>query len=253
MKRQIHLLTALLLVIGSNPLQAQFGGGGPAGPQLNPALIKLFGEHKAFSANLEFQVTEGGKGDPLTLPGKIAFQDGKTRFEMDLAKATGGKIPPNAAAQMKQMGMDKMVTLSLPDKKVSYLMYPGLDAYVELPVEDEAASKSDADFEMEITEIGQEKIAGHDCVKNKVVVTSKDGRKRESTVWNAADLKMFPAKIETTEDGNLIILLFQDVKLSKPGADVFVPPSTYAKYDNMMDMMQAVMMKRMGGGMPSGN
>lgn len=252
MKRQIPLLAALLLAIGSHPLLAQFGGGGPAGPQLNPALIKLFGEHKAFSAAMEIQVTEGGQGDAMTLPARIAVLDGQTRLEMDLAKATGGKVPPNAAEQMKQLGMDKMVTLSLPEQKVSYLLYPGLDACVELPVSKAQDSDADADFEMEVTELGKEKVAGHDCVKNQVVVTGKDGIKRESTVWNAEDLGKFPVKIETTEAGNLIVLLFQEVKLSKPAANDFVLPPGYTKYDNMMDLMQSVMMKRMGSP-PAGN
>lgn len=251
MKRYITAFTALLLLTGSTQLQAQFGGGGPTGPQLNPQLVKLFGDHKAFSATLEFQVTEGGQGEAMTLPGRLAFQDGNTRFEMDLANARGGKIPPNAAAQMKQMGMDKMVTLSLPEKKVSYLLYPGLEAYVQLAVEQSGASLNDADFEMKVTEIGKDKIEGHDCIKNKVVVTSKEGTKHESTVWNAEDLEGFPVRIETTEEGNLVVLLFKGVALSKPDASDFTPPSGYTRYDNMMDMMEKVMMQRMGG-MPGG-
>jgi len=252
MKRQIQVLIALLLVSSALPLQAQFGGGGPTGPQLNPALVKLFGDHKAFSAELEFQVTEGGQGEAMSLPGKIAFQDGNSRFEMDLSNAKGGRIPPNAAAQMKQMGMDKLVSMSLPKKNVSYLIYPALESYVELPVENPGAAKTDAEFEKEVTEIGKEKIGAQECIKNKVVVTDKDGTTRESTVWNSVDLKKFPVKIETTEEGNLVVLLFKDVNFSKPDASNFVPPPAFTKYDNMMDMVQQVMMKRMGGVKPTG-
>jgi len=46
-------------------------------------------------------------------------------------------------------------------------------------------------------------------------------------------------------------MLFKDVNLAKPDAGLFDPPSNYTKYDSMQAMMQAVMMKRMGGmGMP---
>lgn len=211
-------------------------------------MLKLFGDHKAFSADLEFQLREGGKGDPLTMPGRIAFADGKTRFEMDLTRAKGDQIPPQAMSQLKQMGMDKMITISIPKKSLSYLIYPGLQSYVEMPVDDPDASKTADDFEMTVTEIGKEEIGDHKCIKNKVVVTDKDGEKHESTVWNATDLKKFPVKIETTEEEHNIVLLFSGVKLSAPDAGQFTPESSYTKYDNIMGMMQEIMMKRMGGG-----
>lgn len=260
MTSPITFLTALFLLIQATQAAAQFGGGGGAsgsstGPSFSGEMLKLFGENKDFSADLEFQVREGGAGAPLTMPGKIEVSDGKTRFEMDLTQAKGEQIPPEAIGQLKQMGMDKMVTVSLPKKDLSYLIYPGLEAYVQLPINDPDANASETDFEMEITELGKEEVAGHKCIKNKVVVTEKDSTVHESTVWNAIDLKKFPVKIETTEDGHEIVLLFTNVKLTTPAASQFSPPSSYTKYDNMMAMMQEIMMKRMGGaagGMPQG-
>lgn len=250
MRHPITLFTALTLLAGSLSLQAQFAGGGGSGPQLNPEMLKLFGEHKAFSADLEFRVTQGGQTEPLTMPGKIAIQDGQSRFEMDLTAAKGGKIPPNAAAQMKQMGMDKMVVISLPEKKLSLLVYPGLEAYVEMPLEEDAAAA--ADSTRTVTELGKETIAGRECIKNKVIVTRQDGQTHEATTWNAIDLQKFPVKIETTEEGNLIGLQFTEVKLAKPEANSFRAPANYKRYGSMMDMMQEVMMKRMGGAVPDG-
>jgi hypothetical protein len=43
-------------------------------------------------------------------------------------------------------------------------------------------------------------------------------------------------------------MLFKDITLSSPGTSLFEPPSGYTKYDSMQTMMQAVMMKQMGGG-----
>jgi len=257
MKQSFVLATSLLLLVGSTQLHAQFGGGGlgasSSGPQLNPRMLKLFGEHKAFSADLQFRVTQSGQGEPMTLPGKIAVEEGKTRFEMNLIEAKGSGIPENAAAQLKQFGMETMVIISLPEKKVSCMVYPGLKAYVELPLDNEDAGKTDDDFTIEITEAGRETIDGHECIKNKVTVKEKDGTTKEATTWNATDLQKFPIKIETTEDGNLVGLLFKNVELAKPGASEFEPPTGYTKYDDMMSMMQGAMLKNMGGaGMPGG-
>ena len=247
--------TLLLLagILSCSPLHAQFGGGGPSsGPQVRPEMIKLFGEHKAFSAKMDFQVTEPGAESPMTVPGQLAVQEGQSRFEMNLGEAKGGRMPPNAAEQMKQMGMDRIIAISQPNKKRSLLIYPGLEAYVEMEMDEAeaAAAKAADDLEIERTEQGKETVNGHECVKNKVVFKNEKGTTEEATVWNASDLKEFPVKIEATEQGNTVVMTFSDIQLAAPGEDKFDAPSSYAKYDDMMTMMQQVMMKRMGAGAP---
>ena len=102
---------------------------------------------------------------------------------------------------------------------------------------------------METTELGKDTVDGHDCVKNKVTVTDKEGKQHESTVWNATDLKNFPVKIVTTEQGNNGTMLFKNISMTKPAASNFEPPAGLTKYDNVQTMMQTEMMKKMGGGM----
>lgn len=231
--------------------QAQFGprggmGGSSPAPNLSGAMEKLFGGNSAFSAVMEIQTTNRS-GREMTMSGKMAADNGKSRFEMDMTTMKGSEMPPNAVAQIKQMGMDKVVTITRPDQKFTYMVYPGLNAYAETPIHDPQALKPESDFKMETTELGKETVDGHECVKNKVVVTDKEGAKHESTVWNATDLKKFPIKIETTEQGNAMTMTFKDVKLDKPAASEFEPPSDYKKYDSVMAMMREEMMKRMGG------
>ncbi len=252
MKPQPTILLGLALILACTPLQAQFGSGGSqSGPTIRPEMIKLFGDHRAFSAQMDFQVTEQGGDSPMTMPGQLAVEDGRSRFEMNLAEAKGGRVPPNAAAQMKQMGMDRMIAISRPDQKRTLLVYPGLEAYVETAMDEAEVKASAEEVTMEKTEQGRETVNGHDCVKNKVVFTDKTGKTQEALVWNATDLKEFPVKIEATEEGNKVVMLFKEIKLAKPDAATFDAPSTYAKYDDMVTMIQQVMMKRMGGGMPA--
>jgi hypothetical protein len=47
-------------------------------------------------------------------------------------------------------------------------------------------------------------------------------------------------------------MLFKNVSLTKPAANLFETPSGYTKYDDMQTMMQQQIMKRMGGGLPGG-
>jgi hypothetical protein len=44
-------------------------------------------------------------------------------------------------------------------------------------------------------------------------------------------------------------MLFKNVSLTKPAASLFDPPAGFKKYDNIQQLMQQEMMKRMGGGM----
>ena len=243
---QTILAGVLCLVAVSGRAQFGAGGGGMGkGLSLSGSTAKLFGENKAFTGSMEVQATT--PQGPMTVPGKVAFLDGKARFEMDMLQTKSPAIPPGAAEQMKSMGMDKIIVISRPDKKVSYMIYPGLQAYLEAPIEDSEAEKPDSESKLEETEVGKENFAEHDCVKKKAVITEKDGSKHESTIWRAADLNKFPIKIEQTENGNLSTMIFKDVKLSKPDAKEFDTPADYKKYENIMAMMQEVM-KKAGGG-----
>ena len=156
-------------------------------------------------------------------------------------------LQAGAGSKLKSLGMDKMIVISRPDKKLSYTIYPGWRVYVETPTQGADAEKSETDFKMESTAAGNEVMAGHDCVKNTVVVTDKDGSRYESTVWNATDLNKFPVKIEQTQGNSLVTMTFTDVRLFKPDAAMFEPPANYKKYDSMNSVIQDMMMEKGDG------
>jgi len=246
MKNHFSILASTIICLGLLPAYSQPGG--PGGPHLGGAMSKLFGDNQTFSAGLELQVADNS-GKPITMPGKISFDTGKSRFEINMADMKGGNMPPNAAAQMKSMGMDQAETIARPDQKVAYLIYPGLKSYAEIQLSNADSAPTNSDYKVEITEIGKETVDGNPCVKNKYVVTDNEGVKHESTVWNATGLKKFPVKIQTTERGDEVTMLFKNVSLTKPAASLFDPPAGFKKYDSMQELMQQEMMKRMGGGM----
>jgi len=241
-----NLLCALLLGLLCLNFAAYAQPGPPRGPQFSGAMDKLFGDNQTFSATLAMQMPDAS-GNTITVPGKIMYDTGKSRYEMNMTEAQGRQMPPDAVAQMKAMGMDRMVIISRPDKKVAYMIYPGMQAYVENEMPDSETSTAPDDFKIQTTELGKDTVDGHPCVKNKVVVTDKDGTTHESTVWNATDLKNFPIKIQTIEDGRDMTMIYKDISFTKPDASQFEPPSGYKKYDSMESLMREQMMKRMGG------
>src|SRR5438094_6389774 len=157
----VHLLSA------SAQLSGQSGamGGPPRAPNFSGSMAKLFGDNSAFTAALELQSKGGPTDEMMTVPGKLAFDHGKSRFEMDMSEMQGAKMPPGTGAQMKAMGIEKVVSISRPDKKATYMVYPGLQSYLELTMKDSKADETPEDFKLEITELGREKVEGQSCVK----------------------------------------------------------------------------------------
>jgi len=246
MKKHLFLLTTVFLCLGLTPAFAQMGQP-PRGSQFDAAMTKLFGDNSAFTATMESQIKQKS-GDVITMPGKIAFDAGQTRFEINMSEVKGSKMPPEAAAQMKSMGLDQMVTITQPQAKFVYIIYPGLQSYAQMALPDKAA-ETNGNFKVETTELGKETVDGHACVEYKVVVTDDKNVPHEYTVWNATDLKNFPVKILHVEQGNEITMSFKNIALTKPAASAFELPAGYTKYTNIQTMMQTEMMKKMGGGM----
>ncbi len=246
MNKYLTLLATATLCIGLAPAFAQLGPA-PGSSGFDSAMRKLLGDNAAFSATLETQI-KPKTDDLVTMPGKIAYDSGKARMEMNLSAATGLKMPPGAATQMKSMGLDQMITISIPGKKSMLLIYPGMQSYVDNPLP-EGAAATNQDFKITTTELGKETVSGHPCVENKVVVTDAKGATNEFTVWNATDLKNFPVKIFRPGPEADVTMLLTEVTLAKPAANLFEAPAGYTRYDNMQTMMQTEMMKKMGGGM----
>lgn len=244
-------LIAGLLIAGGFSGFSQFGPpGGGASARMSTAdmkqFAKLFGDNKEFSASVLIEAEVPGSEKPVSLPGKMAFRDGQTRFELDMTDAKGGNISPEMMAQIKSMGMARMVSISRPDQKLSYVVYPDLQVYAKQSTSDTDREEKEGKFET--TEVGKEKVDGHDCIKNQVKITDSTGKTREATVWNATNLKKFPVKIVQLDNGRATTLRFSDVKLAKPDGKLFEPPADFKAYDNMQQMMQEQMMKRFQGG-----
>jgi hypothetical protein len=235
-----HLAVFVAILFAAAGAVAQFGPGMVQGPQFTGPMAKLFGDHQSFSATLEFKAEGGSSGKSTTMECPMAFLNGMTRFEMDMTKMQGANIKPQAMAQMKRMGMDKIAVVSIPEKKITRTMYASMNAYVESALPDASTSSaSGTDYKISVTEIGSDTIDGHQCVKNKVVVTEPSGTSHESTVWNAKDMDKFPLKIEMSDNGKQMSMMFKDVKLEKPDEALFNPPADAKKYDSMMDMMMS--------------
>lgn len=236
------LVSAALFTFATGA-HAQLPGAGGAGA-MNAALLKLFGDIKAFSAKADVQVLDASNKEVASMPMNFAFLDGKIRVEIDMSQAKSASMPPGAAEQLKQMGMAQVVSIVRPDKQQIYVMYPDQKSMMTMPLAAEEAGK---DTKLDKTELGKETIDGHACVKNKVVLDDGKGQKMEAITWDATDLKKFPIRIQTKEKENTSVVDFKNVQFTKPEASKFDPPTGYTAYNSPQELMQGMMTKVMQG------
>lgn len=252
MKTSAPVRSALLLLLAtgvfiSRTTVAQPGlGRAPASPSsgMDAALFNLFGDVKAFSAKAEMNMAAP---QAISMIMDFALRDARMRTEVDMTKMKGAAMPAEAMAAMKQMGMDRMVSVMDSGQKSVRLIYPGLKAYTDMAIPKEQAAALGQKSKTEKTALGKETIDGHPCVKNQVTITAEDGTKQEAIVWNASDLKDFPVQLEMTQGGNKTTLRFQDIKLTAPDASLFATPAGFTKHESMQALMQAAMMRMLGG------
>jgi len=243
------LCLSALLVLGSSTAIAQQGGGGLGnlpGAEFGAVLTRFLGEHSAFTASVNLG-TKSEQGAMVLVPAKLTYLGGQARFEIDVSKVEGGRMSPLVAEQIKAVGMAEVVLITRPDKKLSYMQYPGLKAYAEIPLRDENNPETAKKSKVEKTKLGEETLAGYACIKHQVVVTDEQGKTSEGTTWNARDLRGFPIVIETSQKGSKVTLLFSDVKFGNPPSSAFEPAKDYQKYDDVKKMMREAMMKLLGG------
>ena len=224
-KVRLALALSLVGLAGSAAIAQAPSAGAPT--SINTAFVKLFGAVGSFTAKVEAQVLDPAQTETVRMPMSFAVLDGKVRLEIDVAQMQGKNLPASTIAGLKERGMDRVVSVFRPDKKLTYVMYPGIQSYVSIPLPKGEAEVSDKGLKLEKTALGKETLDGHACVKNTAVVRSNQGPVFEAVTWNAADLKDFPLQIEIRDKQSTVRMHFTQVRFTKPDARQFDPPANY--------------------------
>lgn len=228
-----RVFIALLLASGVSAF-GQFGGAGS--PGVSATLIRLFGTNRAFTAQVEVQVLGKDNKEQVGMPMTFALLDTRIRLEVDLARMRN-REQANALAQVKPLGMDSLVSVIRPDLRATCVMFPKLRAFVKLPLPDEEAEAFTKSARIERTPLAREKLDGHPCVKNRVVLTDGKGKQHEATVWNASDLRDFPVCVATRESEGTVVMRFRQIQFVPPSPTLFEPPAGYQACADMGALM----------------
>jgi hypothetical protein len=190
--------------------------------------MKLFAAYPAWTAKVEVQVFGAAGKETVRMPVDWAVLDGKVRLDVDMEQMTSPDVPASTIAGWKQAGMSRVVSVFRPDKKATYVLYPGVQTYLNLPLAKADAEALEKGLKVEKSALGKETVAGHACVKNKVLVKGDKGPVLEATVWNAADLKDFPVQVEMKEKQSAVRMRLTQVRFVKTEAGQFDVPANYS-------------------------
>lgn len=239
----------LLLVSG---VVGQVPGSGPSPAGMNSALVRLFGANN-FTAVASVTVKDASGNQVLSTPMDFALLEGKLRVQIDVSQMKNKEMSPAAATSLMQMGLARVVSVIRPDKQAVYVIYPDRKALVHLPFSKEDAAAAAATPKIQRTVLGKETVDGHPCNKVKVVMTTDKAPPIEAITWNATDLKEFPIQVQTTERGNTSVILFRQLRFSRPEAKLFDPPAGFTTYASPQELMQGVArdLQKAKGGAPA--
>lgn len=239
--RWLGWVIAVLCALVSSA-NAQFDGPGSTG--VSASLIRLFGTNNAFTAQAEVQVLGKDNKERIGTPMNFTLLGNLIRVEVDMTRMRN-REQPDAIAQVKPLGLDSVVSIIRPEQRTTLVAFPKLRAFVKLdmpPGESEAFLKR---AKIERTPVGKEKMEGHPCVKQRVVITDDTGKKSEATVWTATDLRDFPVCVATKEQEGTVVIRFRQVQFTRAEASKFEPPDGYAECADMQVLMAGPVVKYM--------
>ncbi|MBI3868437.1 MAG: hypothetical protein HY299_07885 [Verrucomicrobia bacterium] len=236
--RASRILPALALLLSGMlriTVDAQIPGGQTG---FNPALLQLFGNHKAFTTKVELRMTDAAGKDVVKTPMGMALLDRRVRVEVNINQITSSTLDAEGLNMFKRAGMDQVVSILRPDDSRTMVIFPTAKVYAEEPMTESDASGFSEAHKVEASDIGKESFDGHPCVKRRVTVTSSSGKKVQGTIWNATDLKDFPVKIQLPEGSSMVEMTFKDVKLQRPDVSLFQPTAGFTRYESMEKLIQ---------------
>ena len=123
-------LAAVITLLSATCLHAQ-GMGKLEQPKLGTEVYAMMLGDVAFSATCQMSINDTTSGRAMEVDVPYAVRDGKVRIEFDMAQLAGQSQSPQAAAQMKKMGMDRVISVHDSRSGKTLVVYPGLKGYVE--------------------------------------------------------------------------------------------------------------------------
>ncbi len=197
-------------------------------PFLNGPVALLFTNLDGFGAHLVMETGASSK-KAGAVSGDLLGRGGKLLFVPD-SKGSGRKGPAGGGVSfIWDVAMNS-----------GYILSEALQAYAPVASTNQFTQTS---AQADVHGAKSERIEGHTCEEQRLVVVSSDGASVSFRVWRAADLRGFPLRITLVTDSRPFSLHFSKVRLEVPQSGLFLPPDGFTKYESAETMMNELYLR----------
>jgi hypothetical protein len=224
----------------------------PVMPRIATLFDKLGCKSSAFSADATVELTETGNPQPMSLPSRFVFVGPNMRWEIDAGKASGSDLPPEITAALRRAKLDKICLIDRFDKKVSYVVFAGVGAYLSNSIPTATASNiltQAASVKFETETLGKELVDGFDCTKKKMTIPAEAGLHEYVLVWTAAALSNYPVKLVMVTAAGNVNMHFRNVKFDPPPPDTFEVSANFVCKTDSQEIIEFA--KQLRDGLPA--
>jgi hypothetical protein len=206
-------------------------------PMVSAILNRVLDKAAPFTAKIILQVAGKAEATASTAMGTLEFKDGNMRCEAKLGEISSAQLTSNARSLVRQINGDIFILLTRADQKTNYLVLPGAQACLVMPLPSLKLSATES--------FGEENIDGHACLKDKMLVTTPLGATDEVFVWRAKDLKSFPIQVQIVDSGEVFRIVLRDAQTKPALAERFHVPVGLTRYTTIEDLLQSILLDRM--------
>ncbi len=209
-------------------------------PFLAAALSQFISDTRTFTANANLTVTDTN-GAPVQMPFGVAMDNGKMRFDLNLAQVKSETLNESSVTAIKGLNLDRLMFVYFPGQPTR-LVFPGMRAFVEMPLDNSLSQVQDkaTDQASRIQKqfLGAEAAAGVAARKYRLSIP---GQQQNAFVWEAPALNDLPVQLAVNSGGQNYQFSFRNVRQGPVDPRTFGIPANFRKYNSMTELMtQAV-------------
>jgi len=207
---------------------------------VDTALAKLMKDAGDFFATgmMEFWSTNSGQMEVKRFPFSLSVLEGRIRTELDLRYIPDVFDKTGTWSTMKQIGINRIVTVTLPRLSTVKVMFPSAESYVT-----QGLHVSDVPAYMRVVKrlAGQENLGEQVYDKYTGYLEYNTGDQIPVEIWQKPGAGSLPEYLKINHKaGNAVTVHFDRVQKGKVPINWFDTPETYSQYSDMGVMLQSV-------------
>lgn len=207
---------------------------------VDTALAKLMKDAGDFFATgtMEFWSTNSGQMEVKRFPFSLSVLEGRIRTELDLRYIPEVFDKTGTWSTMKQIGINRIVTVTLPRLSTVKVMFPSAESYVT-----QGLHASDVPSYMRVIKqlVGPENLSKKVYNKYTGFLDYNTGDQIPVEIWQGQTTGSLPEYMKINhKTGNAVTIHLDRVQRGKVPIKMFDTPESYSQYSDMGVMLQTV-------------